>query len=62
MSERCTRVVVVKGQLKCDGKRAENRFRLSAKRMSPFKLTVGGGRQFSRGVCISCSNAGYTMF
>jgi hypothetical protein len=51
-------------RLKCDGKRAENRFRLSAKRTSPFKLagesvqsTVG-----RRGVRISGSNAGYTMF
>jgi len=32
--------------LKCDGTRAETRFRLSAKRTSPFKLA--GGRQFSR--------------
>ena len=32
-------------QLKCDGTRAESRFRLSAKRTSPFKLA--GGRQFS---------------
>ena len=31
----------VRGQLKCDGKRAENRFRLSAKRTSPFKLAGG---------------------
>ena len=35
-----------RGQLKCDGTRAENRFRLSAKRTSPFKSA--GGRQFSR--------------
>jgi len=33
-------------QLKCDGTRAETRFRLSAKRTSPFKSA--GGRQFSR--------------
>ena len=32
--------------LKCDGTRAETRFRLSAKRTSPFKSA--GGRQFSR--------------
>ena len=31
---------------KCDGTRAETRFRLSAKRTSPFKSA--GGRQFSR--------------
>ena len=34
------------GELKCDGTRAETRFRLSAKRTSPFKSA--GGRQFSR--------------
>jgi len=33
-------------QFKCDGTHAEIRFRLSAKRTSPFKLA--GGRQFSR--------------
>ena len=32
--------------MKCDGTRAETKFRLSAKRTSPFKS--GGGRQFSR--------------
>ena len=52
------------GQLKCDGTRAETRFRLSAKRTSPFK---SGGASVqsttgSRGVHISGSNAGYTMF
>ena len=35
-----------RGQLNCDGTRAETRFRLSAKRTSPFKSA--GGRQFSR--------------
>ena len=54
-------------RLKCDGTRAETRFRLSAKQTSPFKSarasfqsTIG-----SRGVRISGnngSNAGYTMF
>jgi len=34
-----------KDQLKCDGTRAETRFRLSAKRTSPFKSP---GRQLSR--------------
>ena len=34
-------------RLKCDGTRAETRFRLSAKRTSPFK-SRGGARQFSR--------------
>ena len=35
-----------RGQFKCDGTRAETRFRLSAKRTNPFKSA--GGRQFSR--------------
>ena len=51
-------------RLKCDGTRAETRFRLSAKRMSPFK-SAGASVQSttgSRGVRISGSNAGYTMF
>jgi len=51
-------------RLKCDGTRAETRFRLSAKRTSPFK-TAGASFQStagSRGVRISGSNAGYTMF
>ena len=59
-----------RGQLKCDGTRAETRFRLSAKRTSPFKSAVGGGMREasvqsttgSRGVRISGSNAGYNMF
>ena len=53
-------------RLKCDGTRAETRFRLSAKRTSPIK-SAGGGASVqlttgSRGVHISDSNAGYTMF
>ena len=51
-------------RLKCDVTRAETRFRLSAKRTSPFK-TAGASVQSttgSRGVRISGSNAGYTMF
>jgi hypothetical protein len=51
-------------RLKCDGTRAETRFRLSAKRTSPFK-SAGASVQWttdSRGVRISGSNAGYTMF
>jgi hypothetical protein len=50
--------------LKCDGTHAETRFRLSVKQTSPFKSagasvqsTTGG-----RGVRMSGSNAGYTMF
>ena len=47
-----------------DGTRAETRFHLSPKWMSPFKL-VGASVQStagSRGVCISLGNAGYTTF
>ena len=53
-----------RGQLKCDGTRAETRFRLSAKRTSPFKLAVASAQSTtgSRGARISGSNAGYTMF
>jgi len=53
-----------RGQLKCDDTRAETRFRLSAKRTSPFK-SVGASVQStagSRGVRITGSNAVYTMF
>jgi hypothetical protein len=32
-------------RLKCDGIGAETRFRLSAKRTSPFKLAVGGQKE-----------------
>jgi hypothetical protein len=51
-------------RLKCDDTRAETTFRLSAKRTSPFK-SAGASVQSttgSRGVRISGSNAGYTMF
>ena len=53
-----------RGQLKCDGSREETRFRLSAKRTSPF-ISAGASVQStagSRGVRNSGSNAGYTMF
>ena len=53
-----------RSQLKCDGTHAETRFSLSAKRTSPFK-SAGASVQSttgSRGVSISGSNAGYTMF
>jgi hypothetical protein len=55
---------LIRLRLKCDGTRAEIRFRLSAKRTSPFKLTGATVQPTtgSRGVCTSCSNAGYTMF
>jgi hypothetical protein len=51
-------------RLKCDGTRAESRFRLSAKRISPFK-SAGASVQSTTGrraVRISGSNAGYTIF
>ena len=51
-------------RLKCDGTHAETRFRLSARRTSLFK-SAGASVQSttgSRGVHISGSNAGYTMF
>ena len=50
-------------RLKCDGTCAETRFRLSAKRTSPFK-SAGSSVQSttrSQGVRISGSNAVYTM-
>jgi hypothetical protein len=51
-------------RLKCDGTRAETRFRLSPKRTSPFK-SAGASVQStagSRRVRISGSNAGYAVF
>jgi hypothetical protein len=50
--------------LKCDGTCAETRFGLSAKRTSPFKLVRASVQSTtgSRGVRISGSNAGYTVF
>ena len=52
------------GQLKCDGTRAETRFRLSGKWTSPFKSARASVQSTtgSRGMPISGSNAGYTMF
>jgi hypothetical protein len=51
-------------RLKCDGTRAETRFRFSAKRTNPFKSAEAAVQSTtgSRGVRISGSNAGYTMF
>jgi hypothetical protein len=51
-------------RLKCDGTRAETRFRLSAKRTNPFKPAGASvhSTTVSRDVRISGSNAGYTMF
>ena len=56
--------VCMSAWLKCDGTRAETRFRLSAKRTRLFK-SAGASVQSttgSRDVRISGSNAGYTMF
>jgi hypothetical protein len=55
----------VRQRLNFDVTRAEIRFRLSAKRTSPFKSAVGASVQSttgSRGVRMSGSNAAYTMF
>jgi hypothetical protein len=63
-SSLCKRLNVCRLRLKCDGTRAETTFRLSAKRTSPFK-SAGASFQSTtgnRGVRISGSNAGYTMF
>jgi len=51
-------------RLKCDCTCPETRFLLSAKRTSPFKSAVASVQLTagSRGVRISGSNAGYTMF
>ena len=50
--------------LKCDGTCTETTFRLSPKRTSPFKLAGASVQSTAgnRGVRISVSNAGYTMF
>jgi hypothetical protein len=51
-------------RFKCDGTRAETRFCLSPKQTSPFKSAEASVQSTtgSRGVRISGSNAGYTMF
>ena len=57
-------MTVRRPRLKCDGTRAETRFRLSVK-TSPFNRSGGVSSVdywHSRGVRISSSNAGYTMF
>ena len=61
ISHRVTAVIL---RLKCDGTRAETRFRLSAKRTSPFKSAGASVHSTtgSRSVRISSSNDGYTMF
>jgi hypothetical protein len=65
----CSEYVTVTNEVgrlrfKCDDTRAETKFRLSAKRTSPFK-SAGASVQSttgSRGVRISGSNTGYTIF
>ena len=54
----------VRLRLKCDDTRTETRFRLSAKRASPFKLAGASVQSTTgnRGVRISGGNGGYTMF
>jgi len=64
--EATTNQIPVISRLKRDGTCAETRFGLSAKRTSQFKL-AGRGESVqstagSRGVRISGSNAGYTVF
>ena len=56
--------VLVRPRLKCDGTRADTRLRPWAKRTSPFKSAGASVHSTagSRGVRISGSNAGYTMF
>ena len=56
--------VYCRGQLKCDGTRAETRFCLPAKWRSPFKSTGPSVQSAtgSRSVRISSSSGGYTMF
>ena len=60
----CIYTTIGRLRLKCDGTRAEIRFPLSAKRTSPFKSAGASVQSItgSRGVRISGSNAGYTMF
>ena len=57
-------IFMSRGQLKCDGTRAETRFRLSAKRTGPFKSAglLVQSTTGSWGMRISGSNAGYTTF
>ena len=57
--EKCCR-----GQLKRDGTRTETKFSLSVKGTSPFELAGASVQSTtgSRGVRISGSNAGYSMF
>jgi hypothetical protein len=62
--EQTSEAVCSRLRLKCNGTRAETRFRLSAKRTSPFK-SAGASVQSttgSRGMRNIGSNAGYTKF
>jgi hypothetical protein len=57
-------MMIIKLRLKCEGTRTETRFRLLAKRTRPFKLAGVSVHSTTgrRGVRISGSNAGYTLF
>ena len=59
-----TPICISRLRLKRDDTRAETRFCLSAKRTSPFKSAGVSVKSTagSRGVSVSGSNAGYTMF
>jgi hypothetical protein len=52
----------VRLHLKCDGTGAETRFRLSAKRTSPFKSAGASVQSTAGSPDVSVNNAGYTMF
>jgi len=64
ITEASNRSTRCRDQLKCDGTRAETRFRLPAKRTGPFKSARASVQSTtgSRGVRIGGSNVGYTMF
>jgi hypothetical protein len=59
-----TYISICRLHLKCDGTHAEIRFRLLAKRTSPFKSAEASVQSTtgSRAVRISGSNAGYTTY
>jgi hypothetical protein len=63
-ANRLLHLAVSRLRLKCDGTRAETRFRLSAKRARPFKSAGASVQSTTGSRCVrnSGSNAGYTMF
>ena len=60
----CQKIDSGRLRLKCEGTRAERRFRLSTIRTSPFKSAGASvpSTTGSRSVRVSGSNVGYTMF